>query len=107
MRKGDEVFFLTLVDFLLQVCFFGLFVFVAYYANETRVQAMEKSNAAATALERLKNHFGVSNLVELTDYLTQLVPANQLPGWSEFYSKGTTPEEAKRAVDLVRRHGGV
>jgi hypothetical protein len=70
MRKGDEVFLFTLVDFLLQVFFFALLLFVVNLAMQK--QEDEKRGLAETEQERLLKSVGVSNLTELSDLLTKM-----------------------------------
>lgn len=108
MRRSETVFFFTLVDFLLQICFFGLFIFVTYHSVQAGLKHVEdkRRKGITHAVDMLQQHFGISNLVELTDYLTKLVPANQLKGWAEFYS-GIGSADARQIVDFVRQNGGI
>lgn len=55
MKKGDEVFFFTLVDLFAQVMFFGLVLF-----------------AVSKAKDRDALPVGISNITELTDSLSRL-----------------------------------
>jgi len=79
--RRDDVFFLILVDFLVQILFFGLFLFVFYQASLQRDQ--DKLKEAVDAA-------GVSDVSELTDDLSRLAPV-----------------KLKEFADLIKRAGGV
>src|SRR5260370_14260525 len=70
MNRGDNVFLLTLIDFLFQIIFCGVFLYALVAAPTPDREARE------TAIKRLLSHFGISDLVLLTDRLTRLVPAD-------------------------------
>src|SRR5687768_4691818 len=89
MRRSDDVFFFTLIDFLLQVFFFGLLLFVVG-------QALQKNRESdyqreQRAIQELKKTTGVSNITELTDALSKMAPLKELRGTSDF----------------MQRHGGI
>ena len=67
MRRTDQVFLLTLIDFFIQIIFLGVFLYAIY-----SLDSMKQSKA----IERLLRHFGVSDFVQLTDKLTRLVPSD-------------------------------
>jgi len=104
MKRGDDVFFFTLIDFLLQVFFFGLLLFVV-------LQAKSKDDGAAlqreeAAKERLLKGVGVSSLTELTDLLTRLAPLEELRGTSEFMARNGGASKAISAVEVIKTAGG-
>lgn len=90
MNRTDNVFLLTLIDFLLQIIFFGIFVYAVDVASSPN------SAASESAIKRLLAHFGISDLVTLTDRLTRLVPAEAITNTRLF----KTPGEAKKLADL-------
>ena len=105
MKRSDDVFFFTLIDFLLQVFFFGLLLYVF-------AQHIEKSKATGRQtqeqeIEKLKKATGVSNLTELTDMLTNLAPLDQLRGTSDFLTRTAGLKNAASAFDAVEDAGGV
>lgn len=104
MRRNDEVFFFVLIDFLLQVVFFGLLLFVIWHAaeskqNEDRERQAEAGRAAFKAS-------GVSSIAELMDWLTKLVPLDELRGTKDFIDRNGGQEKVQRAVDAVNAAGG-
>jgi hypothetical protein len=105
MRRSDDVFFFTLIDFLLQVFFFGLLMFVVGQMLEHRkdVDRAKEEVAKRKVLELTR----VSNLTELTDFLSKLVPLDHLRGTKEFIDRNGGPQQVKAAIDAVRAAGGV
>lgn len=105
MKQSDDVFFFTLIDFLVQVFFFGLLLFVVSQAIGTKkeVQRAEES----LKLDAVIKSAGVSNIAELQDYLTKLAPLQNLQGTADFISRLGGPEKAKEAMALVVAAGGV
>lgn len=104
MKKNNDVFFLTLIDFLLQVLFFTLVIF-ALMSALTQKQKSEK----ATEDERVKQLLkatGVSNITELTDELTKLAPISELKGTSDFLQKLGSAENAQKIAELSQQAGG-
>ena len=108
-QRSDSVYLLTLVDFLLQIIFVGLFAWAIVSAvsnkKETTTTALEAAlkgwdeeqirrlmaalKASPDVGKALKDQKdlqdflgkqGVSNLVELTDKLSKMVPADQVAG---------------------------
>ena len=77
-RRSDNVFLLTLVDFLVQIIFFGLFIFVVYQALLNREAKQYNPGDVNEAIERA----GVSNLKELIDELSKLAPI-RLKGFND------------------------
>ncbi|WP_048441586.1 hypothetical protein [Caenimonas sp. SL110] len=102
MKQGDDVFFFTLIDFLLQVFFFGLLIYVVAQAFAGKPLTKEEAAARQMLLEGTK----VSSLVELTDLLTKMGPLEHLPGTSEFFQKNGGRESVTKAVEAVKSSGG-
>jgi membrane-associated protease RseP (regulator of RpoE activity) len=105
MRRSDDVFFFTLIDFLLQVFFFGLLMFVVGQLIEHRKDSERAKEDVAK--RKVLELAGVSSLTELTDYLSKLVPLDHLRGTKEFVDRNGGPKEVKAAIDAVREAGGV
>jgi hypothetical protein len=134
--QQDSVFLLTLVDFLFQIIFFGLFAYAISVTTENTdwrsaavalqekfkdespadvqkiVDAMpddgERLKAAMAneeAVGRLERHFGVSNLTQLTDELTRMVPMDQLRSASELIQKAGSVDRANDAVNRYLKSG--
>jgi hypothetical protein len=70
IKKNNDTFLLTLVDFLMQILFFSLFVFVAYQAMK---QSKDRDNDPSK-IQEVVQAAGVSNLTELNDELSKLAP---------------------------------
>lgn len=105
MRRGDDVFFFTLIDFLLQVFFFGLLLFVVWQVQQQRVDAAKVAETEAT--QRLLKGTGVSSIAELTDELTKMVPLDKLRGTSDFIARNGGHEAVKAAMAAASTAGGV
>ena len=105
MRKGDEVFLFTLVDFLLQVFFFALLLFVVNLAMQK--QEDEKRGLAETEQERLLKSVGVSNLTELSDLLTKMAPLDQPRGTSDFIARNGGVAKLQTVAKAASAAGGV
>jgi hypothetical protein len=104
MRRADDVFFFTLIDFLIQVFFFGLLMFVIGQAESYRQDEERLKNKHI--VERLLSETGFSNLTELTDFLSRLAPPEEFKGIADFFS-AQKKDEIKQAMELVQRAGGV
>lgn len=102
MKRGDDVFLFTLVDFLLQILFFGLLLYVLSRASAPQTISKVEGRARAELLDKAK----VSNLVELTDLLTKMGPLEQLPGTAEFFRKNGSLKEVKASLDTMQKLGG-
>lgn len=98
MNKTDDVFFFTLIDFLIQVVFFGLLLFVAYQSSNKEQQTIaEKNNHDISTIFKIS---GTSNLTELTDYLTKLAPIKHLIGNATFFKKNK-PEDIEKLLSTT------
>lgn len=104
MRRSDDVFFFTLIDFLLQVFFFGLLIFVVVQVLSQDKAKQEAKEAEAR--ERLLKLAGVSSLTELTDILTKLVPLKDLQGTKEFFQKYGGRDAVEAGMKAVENAGG-
>jgi len=122
-KRGDNVFLLTLVDFLLQIIFVGLFAYALITAINTQrdaaaldiakhlshldeeqlhrlLEALAKTPDVGRALsdghdiKKLLTKHGISDFVELDDTLSRMVPASQVA-------------EVKQIHDVIRAAGGV
>jgi len=104
MRRSDDVFFFTLIDFLLQVFFFGLLLFVVgqtLQKNKEREQQAERQQVV-----RLTAAAGVSNITELTDELTKMAPLKELRGTSDFMQRNGGFKTVEAAVNAASAAGG-
>lgn len=111
MKRSDDVFFFTLIDFLLQALFFGLLLYVLGQAAQQEVaKARETSNQVAkdkeAKLEKVAQASGFSNLTELLDYLTKLAPATEFKGIADFLNSAGGLGKAMEAVTAVQAAGG-
>jgi membrane-associated protease RseP (regulator of RpoE activity) len=104
MRRSDDVFFFTLIDFLLQVFFFGLLLFVVAQTLRSEEEGNREKEIAER--DKLLKTTGVSSLTELTDMLTKMVPLDQLRGDSEFIARNGGQEAVAEAVKASNSAGG-
>jgi len=104
VRHSDNVFFFTLIDFLVQVAFFGLMLHVVQRAAEAQVVKISKVDASA--IDRLKKATGVSNMTELTDDLSNLGPIKELKGTADFIAKSGGAAGLKKMQSAVESAGG-
>jgi hypothetical protein len=105
MKRGNDVFFFTLIDFLVQVFFFGLVLVAAGRAAEAT--KLEQQAKDLQQLEAAKKAAGVSSLNELTDALTKLGPLDELKGTKDFISKMGGRDKAAEAVNVIAKVGGI
>jgi hypothetical protein len=105
MRKGDEVFLFTLVDFLLQVFFFALLLFAIYLAMQKQVD--ERRGLAATEQQKLLKSIGVSSLTELSDLLTKMAPLDELRGTSDFIARNGGADKLRSVAEAASAAGGI
>ena len=107
MKKGsNEVFLFTFIDLLVQLCFFSLFTFVTYQAIESRNRSLD-SEAQRNREAKVFKAAGVSNLTELTDYLSRLAPPQSLIGFSEFHRRGGKLEKLQGMEYELEKEGGI
>lgn len=103
MQRSDNVFMLTLVDFLVQVIFFGVFVFVIYQNMEsTRRQKMAE---AEKDLDAVYDAAGVSNIIELNDELGKLAPVG-LKGFNTIWGKQGGGGQVAEVKSIIEKAGG-
>lgn len=100
-QRSDSVVLLTLVDFLIQIIFFGLLVFVFYKAAEGR----SKRNYTPAQVGKAIDAAGVSNIVELNDELTKLAPMQLKQLNKELRADGKNADIAK-LIEVVNQAGG-
>ncbi len=105
MKRSDDVFFFTLIDFLIQVFFFGLLLFVVNQAASAKKEPQRGQEAQI--VNDLMREAGVSNITELQDYLGKLAPLKNLQGTADFINRFGGIEKAKEAMVLVDAAGGV
>lgn len=105
MKHSDDVFFFTLIDFLVQVFFFGLLLFVVSQGVNAKKEVQREQEAQR--LDSVMKSAGVSSITELQDYLTKLAPLQNLQGTADFINRLGGPEKAKDAMALVVAAGGV
>jgi hypothetical protein len=104
LKRTDDVFFFTLVDFLLQAFFFGMLLYVLNAVD--RESAAQNKAADEQILRDILISAGVSNLTQLHDMLTRLQPVDQLRGWADFLSRNGGERNVESAVLVVTKSGG-
>lgn len=103
MQRSDNVFMLTLVDFLVQIIFFGLFVFVVYQNMES--SRRQRIAEAEKHLDTVYDAAGVSNITELTDELGKLAPVG-LKGFNTIWGKQGGGGQVSEVKAIVEAAGG-
>ncbi|WP_348700163.1 hypothetical protein [Duganella fentianensis] len=104
MKKNNDVYFITLIDLLVQVVFLGLLLYVVAEADQEGPATTVEVDR--NTVERLLAASGVSNLTELTDELSKLAPVKELKGMADFIQKAGGPDAAKQIVEVVKQAGG-
>ncbi len=113
MRNKETVFWLTLIDFLTQLIFFGLFFGATYLAAQAVLERKEQQKVAEAQASRtlhkarkrtqeVAQGSGVSDIVNLTDEMTRLVPADRLPRFVEELRR-SGPEKMINATDQLQQ----
>ena len=77
MRKdSNDIIFLTLVDFLIQLIFLGIVIGVLYSISQSSKDKIdpEKYKQALESIDKVRSSTGISDITELTDLLTKLGP---------------------------------
>ncbi|GIZ51111.1 hypothetical protein [Noviherbaspirillum aridicola] len=105
MKRSNDVYFITLIDLLVQIIFLGLLLYVLAKAVQERDDKRRADEKEATAA--LLKASGVSSITELTDELTKLAPLKELKGTADFISRAGGAAEVKKAAELVAQAGGV
>jgi hypothetical protein len=100
-QRSDSVFLLTLVDFLVQVIFFGLFVFVVHQAMLQR----DRKRYDPAAVDRAVEAAGVTDITELVDELSKLAPV-RLKGFNATLGNEADEAQVRRAAEAIREAGG-
>jgi hypothetical protein len=111
VKQSNDVFFFTLIDFLAQALFFGLVLIVLHKAahrNEDAAarQAAREAQESRVAVQHTLRAAGVSNLTELTDYLTRLSPNHDLRGTAEFFDSAGGINRVKEVQAIAAAAGG-
>lgn len=88
MNKREDVLYLTLIDFFLQMLFLVMIALLAYIYVERR------HNAEAKQFHDLAKEYKVDSVQELLDRLQTLAPISNL-------------ENAKKAQELIDANGGI
>lgn len=104
MKRSDDVFFFTLIDFLLQVFFFGLVLYV--FSQMAQKQAEDSRKQENAEIDKLKVAAGISNLTEITDMLTNLAPLKELKGTADFINRAGGLDKVATAVQTIDKAGG-
>lgn len=105
MRKADDVFFFTLIDFLVQVFFFGLVVYA--FAQDKISEEVSKQKNEHAEVEAIKKATGISNLTQLRDDLSKLAPIQELKGFSDYLKQNGNFEKLKTDNKFIYDNGGV
>ncbi|WLI90405.1 hypothetical protein Q4S45_04590 [Massilia sp. R2A-15] len=105
MKRSDDVFFFTLIDFLVQVFFFGLVLYVLGQSTQANKEREQKE--VADQIKKLLDATGVSTITELTDDLTNMAPIDQLKGMADFINRNGGVSAIKNANEVVRDAGGM
>lgn len=104
MKRTDDVYFFTLIDFLIQSLFFGLLLYVLGQASQ---QEAAKTQKGASDIAEFATAAGFTNLTQLTDYLSKLAPVSDFKGIADFLSSAGGIKEVKAAVAVVQTAGGI
>ena len=98
--KSDSVFLLTLVDLLVQVIFFGIFLGAIYIANEAKVNPEIKRISDSNA--KVIVEVGVLKVAELVDAMVRLVPIDRIMELVVLLPEFKSIESLKAALRLAK-----
>ena len=104
MKRDESVFFFTLVDFLLTVLFFGLVLFAVRQAQAKRTSDLQEEEG--TAIAKVREATGISDLTELTDRLTRLGPIANAEEAVRLVTEVGGTVAARRLVETTVAAGG-
>jgi len=105
MKRNNDIYFITLIDLLVQMLFLGLLLYVVAKAGSEKEQRRQEKESEA--VQRLLKASGVSNITELTDELTKLAPLNELKGTADFITRAGGVTAANKMLDATKQAGGV
>jgi hypothetical protein len=105
MKKSEEIFYFTLIDFLIQIFFFGLVLYAASNYLNGKKNAEREANEKQIA--QMLKATGVSNLTELSDDLSKLGPLKELKGTADFISRNGGPTKVEETVKVINSAGGI
>lgn len=104
MRRGEAVYFFTLIDFLLTTVFFGIVLFSV--AQSSTAQHTLARASDAKSISDLKRVSGVSDIAQLTDELTRLVPLRNARDAVSIVKQLGGAQNARRLAHLQEQAGG-
>lgn len=107
MKRDESVFFFTLIDFLVQVLFFGLafYTVVSYASAKSNRGDSVKIDRADVRV--VTNWTWSNSIPELANDLRPLRrPKDDFEKWAEFISSHDY-EDVTLAFDFVKEHGGI
>jgi hypothetical protein len=109
MKRSEEVFFFTLIDFLLQIVFLALLLYVLSEATapQDRVTDQGTTTVDKSILQKALGQAGVSNLSQLTDLLSRLRPDGKLGEAIEKIEKYGGLSTATQAAKMASDAGGI
>lgn len=105
MKRNNDIYFITLIDLLVQILFLGLLLYVVAKAGSENEQ--RRQDKESEAVQRLLKASGVSNITELTDELTKLAPLKELKGTADFIARAGGVSSANKMLDATKQAGGV
>ena len=80
-NERDNVFFITLIDFFIQIIFFLILVSVLFLVAD------KVDDTDANSIKKLKKHYNNNSFTEITDELTRLGPISDLKKAKELSAK--------------------
>lgn len=97
LKRKDNFFLFTLIDFLLQTIFVGLFVFFLSVQNS-------EQGLPGSLIQKIKKA-GVAQVAELIDTANKLVPLDRLQELVKILNEFKSLEDLKSALDVSRKLG--
>ncbi|QEZ44156.1 hypothetical protein [Cupriavidus oxalaticus] len=123
IKKQDTVFLLTLVDFLIQVIFFGMFAFVAYtVSKDPRVEqlgAMVKDKFAGVSDTDIERALDAARSVdpreladgrkakEDLDKLQKQLGVSNITELTDLLTKMAPVKDLRTSSELIKKAGGI
>ncbi|MDG1454008.1 MAG: hypothetical protein P8Q17_06205 [Methylophilaceae bacterium] len=112
-KKDNDIVYLTLIDFLIQLIFFSLFVFVIFNkppSSNAPIYSAPKwvnDKIYAPILEGFGPFIRVENVKKFEEIWKYLKSQKDLDNLLEALKYAKTTDELKRSADLVSKGGGV
>jgi hypothetical protein len=104
-KDSNDIIFLTLIDFLIQLIFLGIVIGVLYSISQSSKDKVDpvKYKEEMDSINQIKKATGISDLTKLTDQLTRLGPMQDVSKKIEVASKLENSIKALGGLDQANK----